>query len=217
MTSFVAIDLETANKDRASICQVGIARFENGVVIEEYKTLVNPKAEFIFTHIHGITAEDVENSPTFEDVYPKIQEFLQDAITVHHHTFDRDALNDACAVHHLPPLKTTWLDNAVVARATWVQFSYKGWNLKNLCNHIGHEFTHHDALEDAKACGAVLLACLEENGDSLEDWVDAINSPPSPRVVKEKEFEPSAADTSLGCVSLLLMLAAGTVVLFMLF
>jgi DNA polymerase-3 subunit epsilon len=40
--NFVAVDVETANPDFASICQIGIARFEGGKLTEEWSTLVNP-------------------------------------------------------------------------------------------------------------------------------------------------------------------------------
>jgi len=40
---FVAIDVETANADMASICQIGIATFENAVLKNEWKTYVDPE------------------------------------------------------------------------------------------------------------------------------------------------------------------------------
>jgi len=35
---FVAIDVETANSDMSSICQLGMAHFAGGGIIEEWKT-----------------------------------------------------------------------------------------------------------------------------------------------------------------------------------
>ena len=40
---FVAIDVETANADMGSICQVGLAKFVDGKVAEEWCTLVDPE------------------------------------------------------------------------------------------------------------------------------------------------------------------------------
>jgi DNA polymerase-3 subunit epsilon len=40
---FIAIDVETANADMASICQIGIARFKGGALAEEWKTYVDPQ------------------------------------------------------------------------------------------------------------------------------------------------------------------------------
>ena len=64
---FVAIDVETANADMASICQIGIARFENGVLADEWKTYVDPQDYFdgMNIAIHGIDERVVAGSPTF--------------------------------------------------------------------------------------------------------------------------------------------------------
>lgn len=40
---FVAIDVETANANMASICQVGVATYSAGALVDEWKTYVNPR------------------------------------------------------------------------------------------------------------------------------------------------------------------------------
>jgi DNA polymerase-3 subunit epsilon len=62
---FVALDVETANADCSSICQIGIAGFKGGRLNEEWSTLVNPEEDFdpFNVLIHGITKEMVEDSP----------------------------------------------------------------------------------------------------------------------------------------------------------
>ena len=53
---FVAIDVETANADMASICQIGIARCEGGVITDEWTSYVDPEDYFdgVNVSIHGI-------------------------------------------------------------------------------------------------------------------------------------------------------------------
>ena len=46
MVTFNAIDVETANADRASICQIGIVHVRDGVVVDRWQTLVNPEDWF---------------------------------------------------------------------------------------------------------------------------------------------------------------------------
>ncbi len=41
MISFTAIDVETANAVRASICQLGIVRVENGAIVDLWESLGN--------------------------------------------------------------------------------------------------------------------------------------------------------------------------------
>ncbi len=64
---FVALDVETANADMASICQIGAARYANGALIDEWKTYVDPQDYFdgMNVTIHGIHESTVAGAPTF--------------------------------------------------------------------------------------------------------------------------------------------------------
>ena len=55
--------------------------------------------------------------------------------------------------------------------------AWQGYGLKNVCSRIGYEFRHHDALEDAKAAGHVLLAAMQESKLDLEAWINRVNLP----------------------------------------
>ena len=55
--NFVALDFETANYKHTSICQVGIAVFENGEIVDKQSFLVKPTPnhfENLHISIHGI-------------------------------------------------------------------------------------------------------------------------------------------------------------------
>ena len=41
------------------------------------------------------------------------------------------------------------------------QFSEVGYGLKNVANHFGYKFKHHDALNDALATAFITIQCLE--------------------------------------------------------
>lgn len=72
--TFTAIDFETAQGFRHSICQVGIVRVENGIISEEINLLVQPPDNYYwekFIDIHGITPEDTANEPTFNQIWQK--------------------------------------------------------------------------------------------------------------------------------------------------
>ena len=61
-TSFVAVDYETMTKDPASICAAGFVKVKDGVVHEQYYTLVKPVDDNrpdTFTYLHGISREMV--------------------------------------------------------------------------------------------------------------------------------------------------------------
>jgi DNA polymerase-3 subunit epsilon len=176
---FVAIDVETANPDMASICQIGIAFFKNGQLEREWVSLVNPKDYFdpINVSIHGIEESSVSSAPTFESIYHEIESLLSGKICVSHTHFDRISLGKAVRKLSLTPLEVTWLDSARVARRAWGECAWKGYGLANVCKIIGFEFKHHDALEDAKASGAIINAAIEKAGLSLDGWLVRVEQP----------------------------------------
>jgi DNA polymerase-3 subunit epsilon len=176
---FIAVDVETANANFASICQIGIAHFKNGELVAAWSTLVDPQDDFdpFNTSIHGITADMVAGAPTFADLDGKLHGFFSDQIAVCHTHFDRSALSQACRAHGINPIQCLWLDTAKVVRRTWTQFAERGYGLSNVCEFIGYEFSHHDALEDAKASGYVLLTAIQESGIDLAGWLERIEQP----------------------------------------
>ena len=85
---FVVIDVETANPDLASICQVGVASFRDGALVETWASLVNPEDYFspLNVSIHHIGESHVEGAPTWSEVFPEVASRLQKRITVSHST-----------------------------------------------------------------------------------------------------------------------------------
>lgn len=64
---FVSIDVETANPDMASICQIGMVHYRDGSIVKEWESLVDPKQYFsgVNVSIHGIDENTIAGSPTF--------------------------------------------------------------------------------------------------------------------------------------------------------
>ena len=94
---FVAVDVETANADRASICQIGLAKYEQGVLSQEWKSYVDPEDYFddINVYIHGIDESVVKGAPTFPALADKLYSFLDTRVIVCHTHFDRVAMHQA--------------------------------------------------------------------------------------------------------------------------
>ena len=67
MTDFAAIDFETANNERSSICSVGVVIYRDGKKVDEFYSLVKPEPEYYnywCTRVHGLTANDTDNAPS---------------------------------------------------------------------------------------------------------------------------------------------------------
>ena len=176
---FVAIDVEIANPDLTSICQVGIVSFEGGSILETWQNLVNPEDYFDpwNVSIHGITEDAVESAPTLPNLFPDLRELLSQQIVVCHTSFDRLALGRAAEKYGLPGIECTWLDSAKIVRRAWPQFAHKGYGLASITKALGIVFEHHVAQEDARAAGEVVLRAISDTGKNLDEWLKRVTQP----------------------------------------
>lgn len=183
---FISIDVETANQDNSSICQIGLATFKDGQLVDRWESLVDPESYFSFTNIgiHGITEDQVMGAPKFYQVYEELKRRLEHNFSVHHMPFDRVAINNVCDKYGLEHINTQWLDSAKIVRRTWTQFSKRGYGLKNISNHLGIRFMHHDALEDAIAAGRVAIEACKIKDFTIPEMNEFIAAKPKARYYK---------------------------------
>lgn len=164
---FVTLDVETANADPKSICQIGVAVFKNGKLSDTWNTLINPMSHFDWmnTQIHGIEDSHIKDAPTIIDVRNKLDELIGDNILGIYSSFDKVALE-----RNFSDIQYNWLDITKVVRRTWEQVSYSGYGLANVCrlNDIKIE-KHHDALSDAIAAGQILICALNSKNMTIKD------------------------------------------------
>lgn len=180
--NFVAIDVETANSDMASICQVGLVKVSEGKIVDEWVTYIDPKDFFdgINVSIHGIDEIIVKGAPTFPEIVKTLYSYLHGTIAVCHTHFDRVAINQACQRYGIEVPLINWLDSARVARRTWIECSSRGYGLHNVCQLLGYEFQHHNALEDAKAAAHILQAAVIKTGLDIHAWLTRVQQPINP-------------------------------------
>lgn len=164
----LCIDFETANSFVGSICAVGIAVIENGDIIASKEWPVKPHSDYYFfdslnTMIHGITEKDVRNSPEFNEVYFQLKPYFENAILVSHNAaFDMSCLRNVLELYNLPYPENQYFCTYKAALKTWD--GLENYKLNTVCKHIDFSFNHHNAKEDAIACGKVLLAALSKKG-----------------------------------------------------
>ncbi len=173
--TFTAIDVETANADPASICQIGVVDFRDGAIQDQQSILVNPGQPFssINVHIHGIEEDAVTRSPTFPEIHAQLRRRLDGAVLVSHTAFDRIALEGAMTRYRLELIEATWLDSARIARLAWPrEYGRRGWGLARIAGDLGIAFRHHDAVEDARAAGEIVLHACRSTGLNIDAWLD---------------------------------------------
>ncbi len=111
---------------------------------------------------------------------PEVDSRLKGRVVVCHTPFDRVALARACDRAGLTACECTWLDSARVVRRAWPQFSKSGYGLSNVATHFAIDYTAHDALEDARCAGLLLLRAIADTGLSLEQWLVRVEQPIGP-------------------------------------
>jgi len=170
---FIALDVETANADLPSICQIGIAHFADARFSDKWESLVNPEDEFdpLNVAIHGVNESMVANAPTFPSLSGIIREQLADTVVVTHTSFDQTAISSIFAKYGLLLPSITWLDSARVVRRTWLDLSQRGYGLASVAKRLGIEFRHHNAAEDARVAREIVLHAMQETGLAIDDWV----------------------------------------------
>lgn len=82
------LDLETtgATPIRDRITEIGLVRFENGVEVCRWQTLVNPEINIppFIQNLTGITNEMVQDAPTFAEVADELAAYLEGSVMAAH-------------------------------------------------------------------------------------------------------------------------------------
>lgn len=180
---FVALDVETANYDRGSICQIGLAFVGHDGSIASWVSFVDPNTDdWSCTRIHGITARTVQGAPRFSDLAPHLEEALRGLTVYQHSGFDSSAIAAACRHAGLSQPDWNWNDSVQIARRAWPELKANGGHgLGNLKLHLGLRFEHHDAGEDARAAAEVVMMAeatlMGKSAPPTKSDVSAIHAP----------------------------------------
>lgn len=164
---FVAIDFETANSVRSSVCSIGIVKVKNGKIADEVHTLINPLSEFHYynTKIHGITEYMVQDAPTFEEYWPNFKQYIdRETIIAHNASFDIGVLRDSLKRIHEPEPNFQYGCSYRIAKKVWPNlYNHK---LSTVANYLSISLRHHDALEDARASALIALEAMKKTQTS---------------------------------------------------
>ena len=163
--NFVALDFETANHQRGSVCEMGIAVVIDGLITESRSWLVRPRENWFHTmntRIHGIDAKRVADEPEFDSVWEEAKCYFENAnIIAHNASFDIGVLRHVLAQYDLPPPIATYSCSLAVARRAWK--GLPSYGLKSLAKHFNIPLNHHSAEPDAIASAKIMLRALDEH------------------------------------------------------
>lgn len=168
MSIFIAIDFETADHGRDSACSVGLARVEDGRIVQREHHLIRPPRQtFVFTAIHGLSWADVKNAPTFKQLWPSMEAFFKGAefFAAHNAAFDKGVLQACCAGAGLRVPEQPFRCTVQLSRNV---LKISPANLSHVCHHLSIPLNHHNALSDAEACAKIMITVLEHQAEESQ-------------------------------------------------
>jgi DNA polymerase-3 subunit epsilon len=163
MRDFAAIDFETANYERSSVCSVGVVIVRDGEIVDKFYSPIQPEPNYYnywCSQVHGLSREDTEEAPVFPDVWEQIEPLIEGLpLVAHNKAFDESCLRAVFQVYQMDYPDYEFFDTLWASRRL----------LPNLDNHqldtvaAACSFqmeNHHHALADAEACANIALQIL---------------------------------------------------------
>ncbi|MBR0297754.1 MAG: 3'-5' exoribonuclease [Bacteroidales bacterium] len=164
MKDFAAIDFETANECRSSVCSVGVVVVRDGVIVDRFYSLIHPEPEYyqrFCQRVHGLCADDTEDAPVFPRVWEKIAPMIEGLpLVAHNSPFDEGCLREVFSVYRMDYPDYEFYDTLAVSRRHF-GCSLPDHQLQTVAAACGYDLTqHHHALADAEACARIALKLL---------------------------------------------------------
>ncbi len=163
MKDFAAIDFETANNERSSVCSVGVVIVCDGEITDTFYSLIQPEPNYYnywCQQVHGLCCADTDDAPVFPKVWAQIEPLIEGLpLVAHNSPFDEGCLKAVFRVYQMDYPDYRFYDTLCASRR----------KLRNLPNHqlqtvaaaCGYCLeNHHHALADAEACARIAIEIL---------------------------------------------------------
>jgi len=155
MKDFAAIDFETANNERSSVCSVGIVIVRGGEIVDRFYSLINPEPDYFTywcTRVHGLTHKDTDDAPVFPEVWKRVEPMISGLpLVAHNSRFDEGCLKAVFRVYRMDYPDYVFYDTLCASRRVFN--SLPDHQLQTVAAACGYSLdNHHHALADAEAC-----------------------------------------------------------------
>ena len=173
---YAIVDLEaTSASSTACIIQVGIVIMQNGLVIDEFASDVNPHQELDdhIVHLTGITDQQLSQAPDFSEIARTIFELIEDCIFVAHNVkFDANLLAEALFMEGFE-LRTPRVDTVELAQVFYP--TLEQYKLSYLSQVLNLDLAQaHTAIEDARATGQLLFHLMDKIASLPRQTIDML-------------------------------------------
>lgn len=163
MRDFAAIDFETANSERTSVCSVGVVVVRGGEVVERFYSLVKPEPNYYnwcTVRVHGLSNKDTDDASVFPVVWGQIAPHIEGLpLVAHNKAFDESCLKALFRCYQMDYPDYEFLCTLRASRKCFPEAeNHKLHTIAALCGYdLRH---HHHAMSDAEACAAIALKIL---------------------------------------------------------
>lgn len=164
---FIVFDVETPNYNNDRMSAIGITVVENGRIVEDFGTLVDPEARFdrFNVELTGITPAMVVGKPNFSGLWEQIEPIMDSGVLVAHNApFDMRVLASCLRAYGI-----VWKPSAPYAcTCSMGRKCYPdlpNHKLNTMCSHLQIGLNHHDAASDSHACAELLVDYLHRGFD----------------------------------------------------
>lgn len=164
MTDFAAIDFETANEQRSSVCSVGVVIVRGGEIVDRFYSLIHPEPEYyqrFCQQVHGLCPEDTEDAPVFPHVWEKVASKIEGLpLVAHNNPFDEGCLKEVFRVYQMDYPDYRFFDTLAASRRVY-GCRLPNHQLQTVAAACGYDLVHHHhALADAEACAIIAMKLL---------------------------------------------------------
>ncbi len=164
MRDFAAIDFETANYSPGSVCSVGVVIVRDGVVADEFYSLIRPRPNYynyFNTRIHGLSRTDTDEAPDFPTVWQQVAARIEGLpLVAHNSPFDEGCLKTVHALYEMPYPGYAFHCTCRASRRVFGRL-LPNHKLDTVAAHVGFDLTdHHHALADAQACACIAMKIM---------------------------------------------------------
>lgn len=163
MKDFAAIDFETANECRSSVCSVGVVIVSDGKIVDTFYSLIHPEPEYyqwFCCQVHGLCEKDTDCAPVFPRVWERIAPKIEGLpLVAHNSQFDEGCLKEVFKVYQMDYPDYIFYDTLAASRQ--FQPELVNHQLQTAAAACGYDLTnHHHALADAEACAYIAMKLL---------------------------------------------------------
>ena len=164
MRDIAAIDFETANSERTSICSVGVVIVRDGEMADRFYSLIRPEPDYYSywcSQVHGLTSKDTKGAPLFPEVWKQIEPWIEGLpLVAHNKSFDESCLKAAFRCYRMDYPDYEFHCTCLASRRVFGQ-TLPNHQLHTVAARCGYQLNnHHHALADAEACAWIAREIL---------------------------------------------------------